>query len=304
MAEEVDVDGVWWKTVLSVKLRHLVREHRADRSVGVLDLEELTPRLKVAQGWLTRADEIAVENSLESMVLLLAADGAGGRVKMVRWHEKRTEVEPFVEREFRLLQQINASDEIIDLSDSQTSHNLSCFLGNHEEVVDNVFRLSSEHLAKVRILSGNSHWASVEVAFAHHDAAHCDERSGCEAVLLSSKHRGLDNIKPSLKLSIGLYDNTVTKAVEDQGLVGLGETKLPWETSRLDSSPLGRSGTSVVSGNEDVISFALRYAGGNDTDTNFRDQLDTDASVGVGVLQVVNELGKVFNTVDVVVRWW
>ena len=47
---------------------------------------------------------------------------------------------------------------------------------------------------------------------------------------------------------------------------------------------------------------ALRHAGGDRADAGFGDQLHVDARLGVGVLQVVNQLRDVLDRVDVVVR--
>jgi hypothetical protein len=60
----------------------------------------------------------------------------------------------------------------------------------------------------------------------------------------------------------------------------------------------------VVAGDHHVVGLALGHASGDRANTDLRNQLDADRSTRVGVLQVVDELGQVFDGVDVVVRRW
>ena len=46
----------------------------------------------------------------------------------------------------------------------------------------------------------------------------------------------------------------------------------------------------------------LSDAGGDDADADLRHELDADARGGVGRLEVVDELGEIFDRVDVVMR--
>lgn len=50
------------------------------------------------------------------------------------------------------------------------------------------------------------------------------------------------------------------------------------------------------------IFLYLGNTGSDDSNADFRDQFDRDACLGVGALEVVDELGEVLNGVDVVVR--
>jgi hypothetical protein len=51
-----------------------------------------------------------------------------------------------------------------------------------------------------------------------------------------------------------------------------------------------------------MVGMRLGDAGGDGADADLGDQLDRDARLGIGVLQVVNQLRQVFDGVDVVVR--
>ncbi len=57
-----------------------------------------------------------------------------------------------------------------------------------------------------------------------------------------------------------------------------------------------------MAGDEDDIGVGLGDARGDGADADFRHQFDVDAGLRVGVFQVVDQLGEVFDRVDVMVR--
>ncbi len=63
-----------------------------------------------------------------------------------------------------------------------------------------------------------------------------------------------------------------------------------------------RAGAAAVAGDQDMIGLGFGHAGGNRADAHFAHQLHADAGGRVGVLQIVNELGQIFNRVNVMVR--
>ena len=54
---------------------------------------------------------------------------------------------------------------------------------------------------------------------------------------------------------------------------------------------------------DQMIGLGFRDACRNGADTNLRAQFDTDASVSIRVLKIVNELCHIFDRIDVVVGW-
>jgi hypothetical protein len=140
------------------------------------------------------------------------------------------------------------------------------------------------------------------VALAHHGASESDQRSSGETPLLSTEQTGNSDIATGTDLTISLDNDTSTKVVEDQGLVGLSKSQLPGETGVLDTSPSGGTGTTIVTRDEDVVGLGLGDTRGNDTHTDFGDELDRDSSARVGSLRVVDKLLQVFDRIDIVVR--
>ncbi|MNI31234.1 hypothetical protein D3C73_851090 [compost metagenome] len=58
----------------------------------------------------------------------------------------------------------------------------------------------------------------------------------------------------------------------------------------------------VETGNRDMVGACLGDTGSNRTDTDFGHQLDRNVGRRVDVLQVVDQLGQVFDRIDVMVR--
>lgn len=115
------------------------------------------------------------------------------------------------------------------------------------------------------------------MALSHHYATHCDERSGGKAPLLGTEQASHGDISPSSKLAVSLDNDTTTQVVQDERLVGLGETELPGETSVLDTSPSGSASATIVARDQDVVSLGLGHTCGDDTDSGLRDKLDRDS---------------------------
>ena len=92
------------------------------------------------------------------------------------------------------------------------------------------------------------------------------------------------------------------KAVGREGLVRLGETEFPRRAGVLERRQWRRARTAVVTRDQDHVGVGLGDAGGDRAHALFAHQLHVDARLIVGVLQVVDQLGQVFDRVDVVVR--
>jgi len=140
------------------------------------------------------------------------------------------------------------------------------------------------------------------VAGAHHDATHDDERRGGKAEFLGAEESTDDHITAGFKLSIDLHNDAAAEVVEQQCLVRLGEAEFPGHTGVLHAGKRGRAGAAVVTADQDDIGMGLGHPGRDGADPDFADQLDRDAGVAVGILQVVNQLGQVLDRIDVVVR--
>ena len=123
---------------------------------------------------------------------------------------------------------------------------LAHLLGDELEEVDDELGLAGELLAQLGVLRGDADRAGVEVADAHHDAARHDERRGGEAELLGAEQRGDDDVAAGLQLAVGLHDDAVAQAVEQQRLLRLGQAELPRRAGVLERRERRGAGAAVV----------------------------------------------------------
>ncbi len=139
---------------------------------------------------------------------------------------------------------------------------------------------------------------------AHHDAPGHDQWRGREAVLLGAEQRRHDDVPAGTQRTVTLDGDPVAKSVEHQRLLGVGESDLP----RVPACLSEVSGDAPVPPSCPEISTTSACAFDTPVATvphaHRADQLDVDARLGVGVLQIVDQLGEVLDRVDVVVRRW
>ena len=104
-----------------------------------------------------------------------------------------------------------------------------------------------ELLAQHRILRGDAHRAGIQMALAHHDAAHRHQRHGGEAELLRAQQRGDRHVAAGLQLAVGLHHDAAAQIVQHQHLLRFGEAQFPRNARVLaaksaDSRPCRRHG--------------------------------------------------------------
>ena len=88
-----------------------------------------------------------------------------------------------------LVEEVGLADHLVEGAEAHRGHQLAHFLGDEEEVVDDVLGQALEALAQHRVLRRDADRAGVEVALAHHDAAGRDQRRGREAELVGAEQR-------------------------------------------------------------------------------------------------------------------
>ena len=298
------MDGIVRQAGVAITAGDFARQHGAAGAVDVDDGRLDLNLLALFEGRLGLFDQLVVECLLEAMVLAfgMATRHLGRDVRLV---EDLGEVQALRLPVFDTgthVEQIGTADQIVELADAELSHDFACFFGNEEEVIHDVFRLAGEALTEHRILGGDADRAGVQVALAHHDAAFDDQRRGGETELIGTEQRADNDVAAGLHLTVDLDADTRTQAVQHQGLLGFGQTEFPRRTGVLDGGLRRSARTAVEAGDHDVIGLGLGDTGCHRTDTDFGHQLDRDRSLGVGVLQVMDQLRQILDGVDVVVR--
>ncbi|OQC28881.1 MAG: hypothetical protein BWX70_01688 [Verrucomicrobia bacterium ADurb.Bin070] len=200
------------------------------------------------------------------------------------------------------VEQIAAPHHLIHGAEAQLRHDTTEIFGDETHEVDHILRLAGKLFAEPRILRGDALRAGVEVADAHHDAAHRDERRGGEPELFGAQQTGDRHIAAAHQLAVTLQSYAVAQFVDEQRLLRLGQPQLPRQPRMLDRRHRRRAGSSVPPADQDQIGLAFRHARGNRPHPGLRHELDADARVGIGVLQVVDQLRQIFDRVDVMMR--
>ena len=193
------------------------------------------------------------------------------------------------------IQPFYAANHFIDSAEAQLGHLLAYLLGDEEEEVDDVFGLALETSTQDRVLGRDAHRASVQVALAHHDATHCDQGHCGEAELFCAEQCSDDYVAARLQLAIGLHLDAAAQIVEQQDLLCLGQAKFPGQTGVHDGAEGRGAGAAVIPRDEHNVSMSFGDAGSHGANTGFSNQLDGDASLRVHVLQVVDQLRKIFD---------
>ena len=239
------------------------------------------------------------------MILRLGAVSADVRVRFFDGRENRAEVDavgfPVVDG-FLHLERVHATDHFVDGSEAQRGHNLACFLGNHKQIVDDVLGIAGEFFAQLRILRGDADGAGVEVALAHHNAAHRDERRSGETHFLRAEQRGDNHVTAGLETAVGLQHHAAAKIVEYQRLVRLGNAKFPRQAGVLDAGERRRASAAGCAGNQNVIRVRLGHARGDGAHAHLGHELHTHTRGAVGVFEVVNELRQILDGINIVMR--
>ena len=249
-------------------------------------------------------DQFVIESLFESMILRLYAV-AGNTAGQRRIVENRRKIDasrlPVINRRLRV-EHVHATDHVVDLAEAQLRHVLPHLLGNKEEEIDYVLGLAGELLAQRRILRGNSHRTSIQVALAQHDAAHRDQRCGRKSKFFRAQQRGDHDVAASLQLAISLHANAAAQVVHQQNLLRLGKSKFPRNSGVLDGTERRSAGATAVAGDEHNVGMRFRDAGSYRSNTDLRNQLHGNPRLRIRILQVVDQLREIFDRIDVVVR--
>ena len=156
-AAKADPDRVRRQPGMAVAPRQLAREHRAHGAVHVADRQLDAHRLAPFKGRLRRPDQLVVERPVEVMLLPLAIMDRDPRPRRDRCNRRdrsmplafqcsiaRGRVEP-----------VDPADHLAKAAEAEPRHQLAHFLGDEEEIVDDVLGLPGEAGAQHRVLGGD-----------------------------------------------------------------------------------------------------------------------------------------------------
>ena len=293
--------------------RHLAAQHGAHATVHVVDVGTEADGLQVLaragrvrdeQRGVKRLVKLAIRrHGRQEVAPVRAGDGAAELAGRGRQHVGQVHLVGLpVAGHLHLAQALGVADHLVDGTEAQFGHDLAQLLGHEHHEVHHVLGLAGEAAAQLAVLRGDAHRAGVLLAIALHHAAHGHQRHGGEAELLGAEQRRHGHVAAAHELAVGLHDHAAAQAVAQQRLLGFGQADLERDACMIDGVARGRARAAVVAGDGDLVRAALRHAGGDGADARQRAQLHRHARIGVGVLQVENQLGQVLDGIDVVMR--
>ena len=259
--------------------------------------------MRVLEGALGELDQRAVEGLIQAVVLV--AHRAVAASRSVGHGEHRGQVEALalpVGDALVGVEHLGVADGLVDAAEPELGQIVPDVFGDEPEEVLDELRLAVESGAQFRVLGGDADRAGVEVADPHHDAAGHHQRGGGEAVLLGAEQGSDDHVARGAHAAVALHGDAVPQAVEHQRLLGVGQADLPRHARMFEAGQRRGAGAAVVAGDEHDVGMRLGHACRDRADTDGADQLDVDAGVRVGVLQVVDELREILDRIDVVMR--
>ena len=261
----------------------------------------------VLESALGELDERAVQRQVQPVILLTyppplrlrAAVGVGGD------GEDPRQVQPLalpMRDSLGGVEHLGVTHGLVDAAEPEFGQMLADVFGDEPEVVLDELRLAVEPRPQLGVLRRHPHRAGVEVTDPHHDAAGNDQRCGSETVLFGAQQHRHHDVARGAHPAVTLHGDPVAQAVEQQRLLGVGQSDLPRRAGVFEAGQRRRAGAAVVPRDQHDIGVCLRHAGSDCPDTHRADQLDVDTGVGVGVLQIVDQLGEILDRVDVMVR--
>ncbi len=157
--------------------------------------------------------------------------------------------------------------------------------------------------AQLGLLRRDSHRARVEVAGAHHEAAFSEQQSGAERKLVGAEQGCDDDVPTRLHAAVDPEPNSTAQARGNERLLCLRNAELPGRTGVLDRRQRARARPTVSARDVDHIRVRLCHADGDEADPTLRHELHRDVGVGVHLVEIEDQLCKILDRVDVVMRW-
>ncbi len=198
------------------------------------------------------------------------------------------------------LQQVAAPYHLVEAAETEARHQFAHLSRDEGEIIHYMLRVPPKFHPQLRILGRHADGTGIEMAGAHHDAAEDHQGGRGESEFLGAEKGGENDVAPGLELAVRLHRDAVAQAVEEQGLVRFGQPQLPGESRMMNAGQRRGACPSFMPRDEDHVRLGFGHACGNGSDPHLGDQLDADAGLVIGVLQVVDQLGQILDGIDIV----
>ena len=201
-----------------------------------------------------------------------------------------------------LFQAVIAADHFVDGMEAQAGHDFPQVLCDEAHEVDDIFRFALEAFAQFFVLRADTVRAGVEVADAQHMAADGQERCRTEAEDFSAEEGGNGDVAACEQFAVDFQGDAVAQAVEEQRLLDFRQADFPGQAGMAQARPRRSAGPAVVTADNDIVGLGFDDTGGNRADAGAGRQFDANRSLAVGILEVKDEFGQVFDGVNIVMR--
>src|SRR5690606_30346732 len=188
-AGELDLSGIFRKSLRLVLFRYFVGQHCARSPVDIADRKFHADAFTAFERRLCTADQFAIQHFFQFEVLfdlLVNADVVAQRLAI----QDRRQVEllqlPVIQR-MAHAKDVGASDHFINLAESKFGHDLPQVFGEEPEEVYHVIGIACEKPAQRLVLRGDAYRTSIQVTLAHHDAPFHDQSRGGNAPFFGSQ---------------------------------------------------------------------------------------------------------------------
>ena len=182
----------------------------------------------------------------------------------------------------------------VEFTESHLSQIFTHFLSKECEVVDEIVRLANEMLAQFRILRSDAKRTGVEVTFTHHHTSEHDKGGSTETILLCTEQSHEHYVSTSLQLSVHLHTNKSAESVFHKSLLCFRQTYFRRNTRKSHARRRAGTRTAFRTRYDYEVGFCLSYTSRDCTHSAFCHEFYAYGSLRVYILQVEDELGKVF----------
>ena len=278
---------------------------RADAAVAVADVVGEVAARCVGDGIAHVIEHAGGEGA--GVARLVACFGAilGGVAAQSAGSEDGTQVEPSLSLVLAVgqLEQVGPSNQVLQSANAQPRQPLPNVFGHELEEIRRHIRQAGEMiLAQPRILRRHARRTIVQVANTQILAAQRHHRRRAKAKTLRTQYRTLDDIEARFQAAIHLHAHAMAQVVAAQGFLDFRQAQFPGRAGMVDGRHRRRARAAVVTRHGDQVRIRLHHTGSDGADAGMRDQLHRHQRGRIHFLQVVDELGQVFDRIDVVVR--
>ncbi len=230
-AGEVRADRIRRQPLIAVDRRDSARERRADRAVGVANVEEEG----LALSRFYKRHRLVVQRFIQLAFVKwrVAAFGAVQRLARHRrgGFQQRREIQVLLlgGEAVQLFQQVGAADQVSQAFHAQAGHQLAGFTRDELKVVGYLEgQAVIVILTQLVVLGCYAGRAVVQVTDTQVFTAQRHHRTGAEAEAFRAEDRRLDNVEAGFQAAVDLQTDLMTQTVGDQRLLGFHQTELPW----------------------------------------------------------------------------